>query len=63
MRIFVYLLLLLFPIILSLPACKETALPKEEVVEDTPIDLSAIEVEKKGKKEEEGEAGPTETKE
>ena len=28
---------------------------KEEVVEETPVDLSAIEVEKKGKKEEEGE--------
>ena len=26
---------------------------KEEVVEETPVDLSAIEVEKKGKKEEE----------
>lgn len=32
--------------------------PKEEVVEEAaPVDLSAIEVEKKGKKEEEGEAG------
>lgn len=31
---------------------------KEEVIEETvPVDLSAIEVEKKGKKEEEGEAG------
>lgn len=29
---------------------------KEEVVEEAPVDLSAIEVEKKGKKEEEGEA-------
>ena len=28
---------------------------KEEVVDETPVDLSAIEVEKKGKKEEEGE--------
>lgn len=28
--------------------------PKEEVVEEAPVDLSAIEVEKKGKKEEEG---------
>ncbi|MDQ5954163.1 MAG: large subunit ribosomal protein [Patescibacteria group bacterium] len=36
---------------------------KEEVVEEVPVDLSAIEVEKKGKKEEEGEAQPTETKE
>lgn len=34
---------------------------KEEKEEDnTPVDLSAIEVEKKGKKEEEGEATPTE---
>lgn len=33
------------------------AIAKEEPVEETPIDLSAIEVEKKGKKEEEGEAG------
>lgn len=32
------------------------ARPKEEEVESAPIDLSAIEVEKKGKKEEEGEA-------
>ncbi|MBK8635746.1 MAG: tetratricopeptide repeat protein [Saprospiraceae bacterium] len=39
MRIFVYLLLLLFPIILSLPACKETALPKEEVDEEEGSDL------------------------
>lgn len=31
--------------------------PKEEVVEVAPVDLSAIEVEKKGKKEEEGAAG------
>ncbi len=30
---------------------------KEEVVEEAPVDLSAIEVEKKGKKEVEGEAG------
>ncbi len=30
--------------------------PKEEVVDETPVDLSAIEVEKKGKKEEEGDA-------
>ncbi len=36
---------------------------KEEVIEETPVDLSAIEVEKKGKKEEEGEAPTTETKE
>lgn len=35
------------------------ARPKEEEVEDTtPVDLSAIEVEKKGKKEEEGEVTP-----
>ena len=33
--------------------------PKEEEVEDaTPVDLSTIEVEKKGKKEEEGESVP-----
>ncbi len=31
--------------------------PKEEVVEEAPVDLSAIEVEKKGKKEEEGVPG------
>ena len=31
---------------------------EEEPVEETPVDLSAIEVEKKGKKEEEGEAEP-----
>jgi large subunit ribosomal protein L25 len=31
--------------------------PKEEVAEVAPVDLSAIEVEKKGKKEEEGAAG------
>lgn len=30
--------------------------PKEEVIESTPVDLSAIEVEKKGKEEKEGEA-------
>jgi large subunit ribosomal protein L25 len=30
--------------------------PKEEVVEEAPVDLNAIEVEKKGKTEEEGEA-------
>lgn len=30
---------------------------KEEVIEETPVDLSAIEVEKKGKKEEEGAEG------
>jgi large subunit ribosomal protein L25 len=35
--------------------------PKEEKIEEAPVDLSAIEVEKKGKKEEEGaEAGATE---
>jgi copper chaperone CopZ len=28
--------------------------PKEEKIEEVPVDLSAIEVEKKGKKEEEG---------
>lgn len=33
---------------------------KEEVEETVPVDLSAIEVEKKGKKDEEGEAGATE---
>jgi len=32
------------------------AVPKEEVEEEAPVDLSTIEVEKKGKKEEEGEA-------
>ncbi len=31
--------------------------PHEEKVDEVPVDLSAIEVEKKGKKEEEGEAG------
>ncbi len=31
--------------------------PKEEVVEEAPVDLSAIEVEKKGKEVKEGEAG------
>lgn len=31
--------------------------PKDEPVEEAPVDLSAIEVEKKGKAEEEGEAG------
>lgn len=37
--------------------------PKEEVVEEAPVDLSAIEVEKKGKKEEEGaEAGAGDAK-
>ena len=36
------------------------ALQKEEKEETTPVDLSAIEVEKKGKKEEEGEAPATE---
>lgn len=40
-----------------------TARPKEEEVEEAPIDLSAIEVEKKGKKEEEGEAPSPESKE
>ena len=41
------------------------ARPKEEEVEEAPIDLSAIEVEKKGKKEEEGsgETSAPETKE
>jgi|SRR3989344_4065271 len=34
------------------------AMPKEEVEEVAPVDLSSIEVEKKGKKEEEGEAAP-----
>jgi large subunit ribosomal protein L25 len=36
------------------------ALAKEEPAEEAPMDLSAIEVEKKGKKEEEGEAPATE---
>ncbi len=31
--------------------------PKDEVIEEVPVDLSAIEVEKKGKKEEEGAEG------
>ncbi len=35
---------------------------KEEVEETAPVDLSTIEVEKKGKKEEEGEAGSEEAK-
>jgi len=39
------------------------ALQKEEKEEVAPVDLSAIEVEKKGKKEEEGEAGAETTEE
>jgi large subunit ribosomal protein L25 len=34
--------------------------PKEEVIEETPVDLSAIEVEKKGKEVKEGEEGTVE---
>ncbi len=36
--------------------------PKEEVIEETPVDLSAIEVEKKGKEEKEGEESEKEEK-
>lgn len=36
------------------------AMAKEEPIEETPVDLSAIEVEKKGKKEEEGAEGAAE---
>jgi hypothetical protein len=39
------------------------AVQKEEVEETAPIDLSAIEVEKKGKQEEEGDEGEATTPE
>ena len=39
-----------------------SAKPKEEPVEEVPVDLSSIEVEKKGKQEEEGEAPAEEEK-